>query len=186
MSSGSIALRLLTGERTELQELQRVLEEAPTYSHRLTGGPPGPAEAQSLYTALPEGKSYDDKFVFGVYLEEAMVGCVDLIRGYPNAATAMLGLLLISERHQHRGVGRSTYALVEQFAQSWAGCDRLRIAVVRSNDEVLPFWTKLGFEPTGEVKPYRCGAVVSEHVALEKRLPVARRPQVTPGRAAPC
>lgn len=176
MSSDTIALRLLTGERAEMQELQRVLEEAPTYSHRLTGGPPGRAEAQSLYTALPEGKSYDDKFVFGIYLGEAVIGCVDLIRGYPNAATAMLGLLLLSEKHQRRGAGRRAYALIEQFVQGWNGCDRVRIAVVRSNEDVLPFWTKLAFEPTGQVRPYRCGVVVSEHVALEKRLPKAGTP----------
>lgn len=186
MSSNGIALRLLMGERAEMQELQRVLEEAPTYSHRLTGGPPAPAEALSLYTALPEGKSYDDKFVFGIHLAEAMIGCVDLIRGYPNAATAMLGLLLLSEKHQRRGAGRRAYALIEQLVHGWNGCNRVRIAVVRSNDEVLPFWTKLGFQPTGEVKPYRCGTVVSEHVALEKQLPVAHTPQVTPRRSAPC
>lgn len=38
-----------------MAELQRVIEEAPAYAHLITGVPPGPADAQSTYTMLPEG-----------------------------------------------------------------------------------------------------------------------------------
>ena len=53
------------------------------------------------------------------------------------------------------------------FSHSW-GAKRVRIGVVRTNEDVLPFWTGLGFTPTGEVKPYRYGPVVSEVLILEK------------------
>lgn len=170
-----VTLRLLEGERTEMRELQRVLEEAPTYAHRITGVPPGHADAQSTCTVLPEGKSCEDKFVFGIYRGGAMVGCVDLIRGFPDSATALLGLLLVSENHQRQGIGRRAYALIEEFIRDWRTCDRVRIGVVRTNEAVLPFWTRLGFEPTGDVKPYRYGPVASETVVLEKRLADAGR-----------
>ena len=154
-----------------MRELQRVFEDAPTYAHRITRALPGPADAQSTYTALPEGKCYDDKFVFGIYLAGEMVGCADLIRGYPDPATALLGLLVISERHQRQGIGRRAYALIEQVIRNWRSCDRARIGVVRTNEAVLGFWTHLGFKPTGEIKPYRNASVVSETVVLEKQLP---------------
>src|SRR5205085_8251052 len=92
------------------------------------------------------------------------------IRGYPNDAIAALGLFLIAEQHQRRGVGREAYALVEQFIRTWGNCARIRIGVVRTNDEVLPFWLGLGFVPTGEKKPYRYGPVQSETIVLEKTL----------------
>jgi GNAT superfamily N-acetyltransferase len=166
-----VAIRLLEGEPQEMRELQRVVQEAPTYAHRVTGVPPGPAEAQSIYTVLPEGKSYDDKFVFGIHLGSEMVGCADLIRGYPDSATALLGLLLLSEKHQRKGIGRRAYVLLEEFIGGWGTCNRVRIGVVRANEEVMPFWSHLSFERTGEVKPYRCGSVQSETVVFEKRLP---------------
>ncbi len=144
-----MTIRLLEGAPAEMRELQRVLEEAPVYAHRVTGVPPGRADAQSTYTVLPDGKSYADKFVFAINRESEMVGCADLIRGYPDAATALL----------------------EQYIRDWRTCDRVRIGVVRSNAEVIPFWTRLGFEPTGEVKPYRYGSVASETVVFQKRLP---------------
>ena len=90
-----------------------------------------------------------------------------MIRGWPRTDTAHIGLLLVAERHQRRGYGRAAYDAIEQEAHGW-GAKRMRIGVVRTNEEVLPFWEKLGFAPTGEVKPYRYGPVVSEVLILEK------------------
>jgi GNAT superfamily N-acetyltransferase len=170
LSQATVTIRLLEGAPAEMRELQRVLEEAPAYAHRITGVPPGSADAQSLYTVLPDGKSYADKFVFAIDRESDMVGCADLIRGYPDPATAMLGLLLVSERYRREGIGSRAYALLERYIRDWRACDRVRIGVVRSNAEVIPFWTRLGFEPTGEVKPYRYGSVASEIVVFQKSL----------------
>ena len=88
MEPRHVTLRELNGERAEMADLQRVIEAAPRYAQLVTGVPPGQADAQSTYSILPEGKSYDDKFVFGIYLDDRMIGCVDLIRGYPNTSTA--------------------------------------------------------------------------------------------------
>jgi RimJ/RimL family protein N-acetyltransferase len=171
---GAIAIRRLEGGAAELRELQRVLEEAPDYSLRVTGLPPGNADAQSVFTALPEGKTHADKFVFAIYRDREMVGCADLIRGYPQPATAMLGLLLLSERQQRRGMGRRAYCLLEEIVRSWGRCERVRLGVVRTNEQVIPFWTGLGFTPTGEARPYRHGSVASEVLVFEKPLPTAR------------
>jgi GNAT superfamily N-acetyltransferase len=166
----AIAIRRLEGGAAELRDLQRVLEAAPDYARRVTGLPPGNADAQSVFTALPEGKTYADKFVFAIDRDREMIGCADLIRGYPHPATAMLGLLLLSESQQRRGMGRRAYCLLEEIVRSWGSCARVRIGVVRTNEQVTPFWTQLGFTPTGEVRPYRHGAVASEVLVLEKRL----------------
>ncbi|MDR7458453.1 MAG: GNAT family N-acetyltransferase [Armatimonadota bacterium] len=165
-----MTIRLLLGERSEMAELQRVIEEAPTYAQLVTGVPPGPADAQSTFTILPEGKTYEDKFVFGIYRGSEMVGCADLIRGYPDAATAYLGLLLVSEKHQDQGIGRLAFHLLEESVRGWRTCDRIRTAVVWTNDRVIPFLKGLGFEPTGEIKPYRYGSVASESILFEKSL----------------
>jgi GNAT superfamily N-acetyltransferase len=165
-----VRLRRLDGEAQQMAELQRVLEAAPDYLERVGGAPPGAALAQATYTALPRGKSYDDKFVFGIDVEGRMVGCVDLIRGYPEPTTALIGLLLVAEPFQRRGIGAAAYRAIENFVRSWRVCTRMRIAVLRTNDRVLPFWTALGFVPTGEVKPYRDGSVITEAIVLAKRL----------------
>jgi RimJ/RimL family protein N-acetyltransferase len=102
-----VHIRELRAEPEDLAELQRVLERAPGYSERVMGGPPGPGEAQSLYTMLPEGKGYEDKFVYGIFRNDDLVGCLDIMRGYPAGDIAFLGLLLIAEAHQGQGIGRA-------------------------------------------------------------------------------
>ena len=168
-----MTLRLLSGQRAEMAALQRVLEAAPAYFLTVTGLPPGSAEAQSTFTALPPDKGYGDKFVWGLYACESMIGCADVIRGYPVREKAVIGLLLLAEPWQHRGLGRAFAALIEQAIGAWPEIERLRLGVAVSNTAALTFWRKLGYRETGEVKPPQPGIVADVHV-FEK--PLRRAP----------
>jgi RimJ/RimL family protein N-acetyltransferase len=129
-----------------------------------------PADAQSTYSILPEGKAYDDKFVFGIFVDARMVGCADLIRGYPDPGAAHLGLLLIAEEFQRQGIGAEACRQIEREIRGWGTCSRIRLGIVGTNYHVLPFWRRLGFVKTGETKPYRYANVLSETIVLEKRI----------------
>jgi RimJ/RimL family protein N-acetyltransferase len=135
-----------------------------------TGLPPRSADGQSTFLSLPENKSYEDKFVYGIYWGEQMVGCADVIRAYPKNESAWVGLLLIAEPHQHRGIGAIAYDLLENQIRAWPGIQTIGLSVVRTNEQVLPFWKKMGFVETGVVKPYRYAQLTSESIILEKRL----------------
>jgi len=165
-----VRIEELKGEAEEIRELQRVLELTPTYAQRVTGYPPGHADAQSTAIALPENKTYDDKFLYGIYLGEEMVGCADIIRAYPESDTALVGLFLISEAKQGQGIGKVAYQSLEATIRTWQEIKRLRLGVVRTNEIVLPFWKKMGFCLTGEVKPYQYDKLQSETLILEKYL----------------
>lgn len=168
-SAPSIALRRLTGTPDELAALQRVLESAPTYHERIQGAPAGTHEAESTLAELPPGKTLDDKFVFGIYAGAEMVGCADVIRGWPDAETAIVGLLLFAERHHRQGYGTRAQVEIERIARGW-GMSRMRLGVLAANAEVLPFWEGRGFALNGERKPHRAGLVTSEIWVLEKSI----------------
>ncbi|MBU1627515.1 GNAT family N-acetyltransferase [bacterium] len=163
-----IELRILKGKSSEINELQRVLEAAPDYFERITGLPPGNAEAQSMFSLLPEGKSYDDKFVFGIYYNGIMVGFADVLRAYPDAKTSMIGLLLLSEKYQKMGLGSISYKNVEEYVREWKGCKKIRIGILLTNNVVIPFWEKMGYLDTGKRIPYEYGNVKSEVLLFEK------------------
>jgi len=148
-----LTLRLLTAERADLDALQRVFEAAPGYFEAVTGGPVGKAEAQSELTSLPPGRSHDDKFVWGLYRGDEMIGCADVLRGYPDRPRAVIGLLLLTEHWQRQGLGRAFARLVEQTIGGWPEIERFRIGVISTNPGALAFWRKLGYVETGEVKP---------------------------------
>jgi RimJ/RimL family protein N-acetyltransferase len=167
--SDLVTLRLLGGEPSEMAKLQHVLESAPKFAVLVTGVPLGP-DAQSQYSILPDGKTREDKFAFGIFLGNEMVGYAEIIRGYPGPTTAMLGLLLIAEPFQRRGIGCAAYVELEDRIRAWSTCDRVRIGVVETNAAVMPFWQRLGFERTGQSRPYRHGSVASECIYFEKPL----------------
>lgn len=148
-----LTLRLLSGEQAEMDALQRVFEAAPGYFEAVTGGPRGKAEAQSEFTSLPPGRSYDDKFVWGLCRGSEMIGCADVLRGYPDRPRAVIGLLLLTEQWQRQGLGRAFAQLVEQTIVGWPEVERFRLGVISTNPGALAFWRKLGYVETGEVKP---------------------------------
>jgi hypothetical protein len=131
-----VTLREVTGDPEELAALQRVMESDEDYFLRVTGHPPGPADAQSTLMSVPEGNSPDDKAPFGVWAGDELVGLLDLLPRWP-----------------------------------WAR--RLRLSVVRTNDQVLGFWRRLGFAETGELRPWRYDKLESEAILMDK--PVGSR-----------
>jgi GNAT superfamily N-acetyltransferase len=99
-----------------------------------------------------------------------MIGCVDLLRGYPDQKTAYLGLVLLAESHQHRGLGAQAFGEVERIVSSWREISAIRGAVVASNSIVIPFWEKMGFFDTGIRSHWRTDKVGSESLLFEKKL----------------
>ncbi len=166
---GAVELRLVKGEPDEMTALQRVLEGAPAYAAMVTGLPVGQSDALSLITILPSGKQYEDKFVYGLHVGGVMVGCADVIRGFPTGTTAHIGLLLVAESHQRLGIGGSSFEAICREALTWK-CDTVRIGVLQENEAARRFWLKSGFQPTGEVKPHRYGPIDTKIAIYAKAL----------------
>ena len=152
--------------------LQELTESDAGYTERITGYPPGAADAQSLLMGRPEGLEEGAKVVLGVFDGARLVAVVDLLRGYPVEEKAFIGLLEVHGEYQGRGVGGTAYGLVEWYVEaSWPEVRTLRLAVVDTNSEVAAgFWRRQGFEPTGEEKPYRYDKLVSTVRLYEKKL----------------
>ena len=164
-----VTLREVTGDPEELAALQRVMESDEDYALRVTGHPPGPADAQSTLVFV---HSPDDKAPFGVWADGELVGVLDLLLRYPDDETVYLGLLLIERGHQGQGIGAgAVQALEREVAARWPWARRLRLSVVRTNDNVLGFWRRMGFTETGEVRPWRYDKLSSEAILMDKPLP---------------
>jgi hypothetical protein len=93
------------------------MERDEGFALRVTGHPPGPADAQSTLMFVPEGKSPDDKVAFGVWDDGELVGILD---------------------------AAACRALEEEVRSRWLWVQRLRLSVVRTNDQVLGFWHRMG------------------------------------------
>ena len=149
--------------------VQEVFNSAPRYHFNTEGVEQVPGAARSALTALPPDVKVDQKFTFLLRVGERVVGFADLIRGYPDAETAYLGLLLIREPEQQKGWGREFYRKLEALAAHEWGCRALRLSIVDSNP-VQSFWDKLGFEMTEFTKPHAGLRLESTKRVMVKRI----------------
>jgi len=155
-----------------LPAAQRVYEEVPGYFAALTGSTlPKPDEARIDFEGLPPGHSLDRKYYFGIWRREEkdLVGILDYLDGYPRPSIGWIGLLLISERIQRRGLGRHAWEILAHWATRELWNREFQLGVLDTNPGALLFWNKMGFRRTGQSKPGPLGRtiIVFSRPALE-------------------
>lgn len=147
---------------SDVAVVQRVLESNPEYTLRVSGTPPTATDAQDVLTAGPPGVAVTRKVDIGLWEHGSLVAFADVIRGWPSSDTAHVGLLMTDGARHGQGLGRRMHDAVLDLARSWPEITTLRLSVVDTNaDRADAFWSRLGYRPTGEAKPYVSGCVES-------------------------
>lgn len=130
---------------TDVAAVQQLLEAAPSYSLLVEGRLPKSGDALIAMQELPPGKTRNDKLFGSYWLDNVLVGCLDIVRGYPEQHIAFLGLLLFSEQYQGQGLGTQALSQAKDIARSWK-CTTMRLAVVETNKRAISFWKREGFK----------------------------------------
>jgi GNAT superfamily N-acetyltransferase len=128
--------------------LQALFAADPDYFETFHGHPPG-AEAQSTFSAIPEGKSYEDKELWGAFEGSALVGVVDAIAHYPDVGCWTIGIVFVPPEWRRRSIGRALVEHIEMLATERRG-QVVRAGVQPTNQGALHFFAVLGYEQRGE------------------------------------
>jgi GNAT superfamily N-acetyltransferase len=110
----------------------------------------GPGSFDELWSALPPGRTPDDKRVYGT--GEPLSGIAEIVRDWPRPGTWIIGLLLLDPAARGRGLGPAVVAELDATAAA-QGADRLRVGVVEANVRALKFWRREGFTPVAPAGP---------------------------------
>ncbi len=148
-----LSMHELSGRPAEVAAVQRLLEEAPEYHFRVYGRPADPQAATRLFADLPAGRTFADKFLFGLRLDDQMIGVIGLVRGHPLPETVLVEPFLLAESWQHRGWGTRAMALLLERVQAWPEVRQLRVELPAATRRGGKFLTRVGFRPTGEWVP---------------------------------
>jgi ribosomal protein S18 acetylase RimI-like enzyme len=81
---------------------------------------------------------------------------------------AHIGLLLLNEKIQRKGIGAQVYSKLEEYLLHYPFVETIRLSVVETNKSVMSFWEKCGFKSTGVIKPYTNKKVTSQAIIMEK------------------
>ena len=102
--------------------------------------------------ALPPGKEAKDKFYIGFFEKENLAAVMDLILDYPKEKVAFLGLFMMEQEYQGKGVGTEIIQECIRYLGE-LGYSKIRLAIDKGNPQSEAFWTKNGFTKTGEEYP---------------------------------
>ena len=151
------------------ESLQMLAELCTDYYQLTSGLPPGPAESQSFFIALPPSFGYDSKHLMGIYAgNNSLIGVVDIIANYKEPGEWTLGLLMLAPEHRNNGLGTSVFTELQKWAQE-QGAHTIRIGVMEDNTAAVAFWTKLGFT-LSESKPMKMGIKDNTCLVMKKQI----------------
>lgn len=154
--------------------VQRIMESNANYSLRVTGAATAPGSAEEVLRALPPGVEVSQKVDLGLWAGQELVAFADVIVGWPTAAEAHIGLLITHGARHGEGLGRTVHDVVVDLVGRNPRIQTLRLSIVDTNADLAdPFWKKLGYEPTGEVKPYCSGGLESVARIWSRRVELA-------------
>ena len=156
-------------------DLQVFCECHADYFERATGSRPGPSEAQRLLTALPKGKSFEDKLLIGIFARSGgLVGIIDVICDYPVMWEWLVTLFVIDPDYLDQGLGKRVYSALEKWAAR-AGSHHIQTSVFEQNEWSYRFWTHLGFEPVDRQFAEQTGIREDVRILMRRSMPAWKR-----------
>ena len=145
----SARIRAAAAGRERAPEVQACLDGAPGYFERTEGAPVAPDAALRLL-ADAEGDPERQVLLLEARTGGPPLGILDLYLHQPEPGVAHVGLLLLREAVQGRGLGRE---VVEALARALAtaGFTALRASVTAETPAAREFWERLGFAEAGRI-----------------------------------
>ena len=116
------------------------------------GAVPTLADAHELFTDVPPEKDARDQIVLGWKGADGLYALAAILRDYPHDGAWYLGFMIVDPVQRGRGVGRSIYSKVEDWAAA-RGATEIRLAVLEANEAGERFWRSLGFSEVRRVGP---------------------------------
>ena len=151
----ALTWRRLERNAADVAGVWSVYLAADDYAMNVTGMPPDRDDSAEFFDSLAPELTEADTLRLGIFESKKMIGCAHLSRGWPDAHTAHIGLLLLVPQARGRGVGRRTVEYIESLAAQWPGIARLRLTVVEANEHLArAFWERMGYRASGAVTPF--------------------------------
>lgn len=92
-----------------------------------------------------------DSVMLKAEVQNEIYGCVYLVNKTP---LSYLGMLTVKPDSQGLGLGKKLIAQAENYVQENWGVKRIEMTVITLRDELIGFYGRQGYLPTGEKRPF--------------------------------
>jgi GNAT superfamily N-acetyltransferase len=100
---------------------------------------------EEMRTALPPGRTFDDKFTYVLERDGRPEGMIDSVRGFPEPHVWYLGFIFLSMRVRGGGEGRRCLHALYDWVRAQGGTV-IRLGVVEPNLKARHLYATEGFE----------------------------------------
>lgn len=129
--------------RTDRARVDAFFQSAAAYIQLERDEAPGPDVTEEFFTDAPPGIDPATSHRVGLFTEH-LIGIAEMSFGYPTAADAYLGLMIIAPSARGAGAGQTLLRHLETEARS-RGAQKLYLGVLAANPRGHAFWTREGF-----------------------------------------
>lgn len=167
-----MVIRIEKIDVTRAHVVQKIYERSPTYFLNTDHQVASPETAlENIQDKVPAHKRslYYEKFFCLILIDDVPAGVVDLHKDHPQRGVTYVGLFLLDESFQKKGIGRLCFQEVEHFINRNFSCSHLRLGVSLDND-VEGFWKKLGFIRNGRIYEWNGATRVNQVFEMEKKI----------------
>ena len=147
--------KLLTPE--DASQLQNLYEQCSEFAVLTNGKPFAPTAAREEFDDLPDGKTTQDIYVFGLFdSRDELIAMISSVKNYPDNNTWWLGLMMLNPLHRRKRIGSQFYQGFENWL-SLQGAKQVSLCAIEPNETALKFWKSLGFEIIRKIEPRKYG-----------------------------
>ena len=126
--------------------LQALYNQCVDFALLTYGCPFSQNAAREEFIDVPEGKTKDDNYLFGLYDSyNRLIGAIASHKHYPNCQTWWIGLMMLTPASRNRGLGKKFYRAFECWVAK-QNIAQISLCTVQENTIGLKFWQKMGFK----------------------------------------
>ncbi|HWW62859.1 MAG TPA: GNAT family N-acetyltransferase [Thermoanaerobaculia bacterium] len=128
----------------DVPAVQTLFERCSEFFELTEGAPPGADTAAEEIALAAPGKTAEDTFCFGAFVDDRVIAFIHLARDFPKPSEWWLGFLLIDPAHRRRGFGVEVHEALTRWlvAQS---ASTLWLGVLTQNEPAHRFWLRMGY-----------------------------------------
>lgn len=124
-----------------------------------------PDNCEELFNDVPPNKTIEDKFLYGIFDKDILVGVIDIVADFPEKGEWIIGLLLLSPSVRGIGLGNKIHDLIKEMVENEGG-EKLRVGVIEENTKALIFWGKIGYKQIKITEPRKFGMKKSRVIVM--------------------
>ena len=92
-------------ETNDASILQELYQKCADYNYLMEGQPLSPTVALDEFTAIPEGRTLNDKYMLGIFApQNRLIGLLEGMRNYPEERNLWVGLIMLDPAYRRQGL----------------------------------------------------------------------------------